>query len=390
MNEAHSRAKSWSTQGAQIRETTMNRRELIRAATVGAASATMATQTLAQGNVDNRNQRPEAGVTLRTITLEEHFASPGFVAGPGREFMERLRNMGARGTKIMGQLQDVGDGRIAEMDAAGIDMQVLSLNAPGVEQADVEEQVAIARESNDFLAEVVKKNPKRFAGFACLPIAAPDKAAEELDRRVRQQGFKGTLINGHTRGRYLDDKLFWPILERAEALDVPIYLHPTVPPKPVVDALYGGFSAPVSTVFASAGWGWHIETGVHLIRMILGGVFDRYPKLQVVIGHLGEAVPFMLPRLNRTLPVEMTKLARPLGAYLRENVHYTFAGFNFPATFQDLLLEVGVERIMFSVDHPYGSMAEARAFLDFIPVSAGDRERIAHGNAERLFKLTTG
>jgi len=324
---------------------------------------------------------------LRTITLEEHFASPGFLAGPGREFIERMRNTGPRGAKVMQQLQDVGDGRLAEMDAAGIEMQVLSLNAPGVEQADVEEQVAIARESNDFLADAVKKNPKRFAAFACLPVAAPDQAADELDRRVKQQGFKGTLINGHTRGRYLDDKYFSPILERAEALNVPIYLHPTVPAKPVVDVLYGGFSPTVSAVFAAAGWGWHIETGVHLIRMILGGVFDRYPKLQVVVGHLGEAVPFMLPRMNRNFPPEMTKLARPFAAYLRENMHYTFGGFNFPATFLDLFLEVGVDRIMFSVDHPYGSMVEARTFLDQLPISPADRERIAHGNAERLLNL---
>jgi uncharacterized protein len=244
-----------------------------------------------------------------------------------------------------------------------------------------------AREANDFLADIVRNNPKRFAGFAALPVAAPDQAAEELDRRVRQQGFKGTMINGHTRGRYLDDKFFSPILERAEALNVPIYLHPTVPPKAVADVLYGGFSPAVSGVFAASGWGWHIETAVHLIRMILGGVFDRHPKLQVVVGHLGEGLPFMLPRLNRNMPPQLTKLDRPLGAYLRENVHYTFAGFNFPATFLDLLLEVGVDRIMFSVDHPYGSMAEARTFLDHIPVSASDRERIAHGNAERLFNL---
>jgi predicted TIM-barrel fold metal-dependent hydrolase len=327
------------------------------------------------------------GTNLRTITLEEHFTSPGFLTGPGREFMERIRNAGPRGATIMQQLADVGDGRIAEMDAAGIDMQVLSLNAPGVEQADVEEQVAIARESNDFLADAVKKNPKRFAAFASLPVAAPEQAAEELDRRVKQQGFKGTLINGHSRGRYLDDKFFSPILERAEALNVPIYLHPTIPPKPVVDALYGGFSPTVSAVFAAAGWGWHIETGVHLIRMILGGVFDRHPKLQVVVGHLGEAVPFMLPRMNRNFPPEMTKLARPFAAYVRENVHYTFGGFNFPTTFLDLFLEVGVDRIMFSVDHPYGSMVEAHAFLDHLPVSPADRERIAHGNAERLFNL---
>ena len=324
---------------------------------------------------------------MRTITLEEHFVSPGFLAGPGKEFTERLRNSGPRGAKICDQLQDIGDMRIAEMDAAGIDMQALSLNSPGVEQAEATEQIASARESNDFLAEAVKKHPQRFAAFAALPIAAPEQAAEELERRVRQQGFKGTLINGHTRGRYLDDKFFWPILERAEALNIPIYLHPTVPPKAVVEASFGGFSPPVTAMFAAAGWGWHIETSVHLIRMILGGVFDRYPKLQVVIGHLGEGIPFMLPRLQKNFPMELTKLARPLGAYLRENVHYTFGGFNFPATFLDLLLEVGVERIMFSVDHPYGSMAEARAFLQQLPVSEADRERIAHGNAEMLFGL---
>jgi len=327
------------------------------------------------------------GAAMRTITLEEHFVSPGFLAGPGKDFSEQLRNRGPRGARIYEQLQDIGDKRIAEMDAAGIDMQVLSLNAPGVEQAEAADQLSIAVESNDFLAEAVKKNPRRFAAFAALATAVPDKAAEELDRRVRQQGFKGTLINGHTRGRYLDDKFFSPILERAEALNVPIYLHPTVPPKAVVEASFGGFSPSVTAMFAGAGWGWHIETAVHLIRMILGGVFDRHPRLQVVIGHLGEGIPFMLPRLDKNLPKEVTKLDRPLGAYLRENVHYTFGGFNFPATFLNLLLEVGVGRIMFSVDHPYGSMAEARAFLQHLPVSEADRERIAYGNAEKLLGL---
>jgi predicted TIM-barrel fold metal-dependent hydrolase len=273
------------------------------------------------------------------------------------------------------------------MDAAGIDMQVLSLNSPGVEQAEAAEQISIARESNDFLAEAVKKHPTRFAGLAALAIAAPDQAADELEHRVRQQGFKGTLINGHTRGRYLDDKFFSPILERAEALNVPIYLHPTVPPKAVVEASFGGFAPPVTAMFAGAGWGWHIETAVHLIRMILGGVFDRHPKLQIVIGHLGEGIPFMLPRLRKNFPMELTKLARPLDAYLRENVHYTFGGFNFPATFLNLQQEAGVGRIMFSVDYPYGSMAEARAFLDQLPISSADKERIAHGNAEQLFQL---
>ncbi len=324
---------------------------------------------------------------MRTITLEEHCCSPGFVAGPGRDHMNQLRARGGQLAETFAKLQDIGDKRIAEMDAAGIDMQVLSLSTPGVEQSDVEEQVAIAREANDWLAAGVKKNPSRFAAFAALPVAAPEKAAEELDYRVKQQGFKGTLINGHTRGRYLDDAFFWPILARAEALDVPIYLHPTTPPKAVVDTYYSGFSPAVSSMFAIGGWGWHIETSVHVLRMILGGVFDRYPKLQIVIGHMGEGLPFFLQRLDDMMPKEVTKLARPIAAYLRENIHYTFGGFNYTATFLDLLLEVGVSRIMFSADYPYRSMTAARTFLQQIPVSDADRERIAYGNAESLFRL---
>jgi len=327
---------------------------------------------------------------MKTITLEEHFVSPGFIGGPGQEFTRQIRQRGLRGERIVEQLQEIGAQRIAEMDAASIDMQVLSLNAPGIEQAEATEQLAISAESNDFVAEAVVKNPTRFAAFAALPTATPDKAAKELERRVRQQGFKGALINGHTRGRYLDDQFFWPILECAEALNVPIYLHPTMPPKAVVDASFGGFSPSVTAVFSTSGWGWHIETAIHLLRMILGGVFDRYPHLEIIIGHMGEGIPFMLPRLNANLPAELTKLDRPLSGYLRENVFYTFGGFNYPATFLNLLHQVGVERIMFSVDYPYGSMTEAREFLQHLPLSEADRESIAHGNAEKLFGLQNG
>lgn len=324
---------------------------------------------------------------MRTIAVEEHFVTPSFVAGPGKGFLDRFRSSGPRGALIAERLSEMGDKRVAEMDAAGIDMQVLSLNSPGVEQADADEAIACARDANDFLADAIKRHPTRFAGFASLAIQAPQEAAKEFERCVRQLGFKGTNINGHTRGRYLDDPFFSPILECAEALGVPIYLHPTVPPKAVADALYGGFSATVTGVFASSGWGWHIETAVHLLRMILGGVFDRHSKLQVVIGHMGEAIPFMLPRLNKTLSPQVTTLARPIADYLRQNVHYTFGGFNFAPTFLNLLLEIGVERIMFSVDYPYGSMEEAKGFLQHLPVSEVDRERIAHGNAERLLGL---
>jgi predicted TIM-barrel fold metal-dependent hydrolase len=324
---------------------------------------------------------------MRTIAVEEHFVTPAFVEGPGKGFLDRFRNSGPRGARIAEQLFELGDKRVAEMDAAGIDMQVLSLNSPGVEQLEPAEAIACARDANDFLAAAIKRHPTRFAGFASLPIQAPDEAAKEFERCVRQLGFKGTNINGHTRGRYLDDPFFSPILARADALRVPIYLHPTVPYKPVADALYGGFSPTVTGILASSAWGWHIETAVHILRMILGGVFDRHPRLQVVIGHMGEAIPFMLPRMNRNLSPQVTKLARPFADYLRQNVHYTFGGFNFAPTFLNLLLEIGVERIMLSVDYPYGSMEEARSFLQHVPVSEADRERIAHGNAERLFGL---
>jgi uncharacterized protein len=323
---------------------------------------------------------------MRTITLEEHYAMPGFFDGPGRELKHRAETVGGRYANLIERLCDIGAKRLTEMDAAGIDMQVLSLTAPGVEQLEAAEAIPLAREANDYLADAVKKNPARFAGLATVPTSAPDKAAAELETRVRA-GFKGAVINGHNRGRYLDDKAYAPILECAQALNVPIYVHPTPPPKPVLDTYYGGFAPMLTEMLAGGAWGWHIETAVHVIRMISGGVFDRFPRLQVVIGHMGEGLPFMFQRFD-IMPSAVTKLKRSYKEYLRENVHYTFSGFNFPPAFLDLFLELGgVDRVMFSADHPYQSMKAARAFLEQIPVSAADKERIAHGNAEKLFGL---
>src|SRR5271154_2681801 len=200
---------------------------------------------------ENRDGK-ESSNDMRTITLEEHFVSPGFLDGPGKELKERALKFGDRAARLFEQLSDIGDKRIAEMDAAGIDMQVLSLTSPGVGQLEAAPAIAMAREANDFLADAITRNPTRFAGFAALPTAAPDKAAEELERMVREHGFKGAVINGHNRGRYLDDKFFWPILERAEMLNAPIYLHPTPPPQAVIDVSYGGF-APIVTDRVGAG-----------------------------------------------------------------------------------------------------------------------------------------
>src|SRR5271169_5483056 len=197
---------------------------------------------------------------MRTITLEEHFATPEFLDGPARFVKDRAEKVGGRYAQVMDRLCDLGTKRLGEMDAAGIDMQVLSLSAPGVEQMEPADAIAMARDTNDYLADAVKKHPTRFAGLAAVPTGAPNQAVAELERRVRHEGFKGLVINGHNRGRYLDDRFYWPILECAEALDVPIYLHPTPPPKAVTDAYYGGFSPEVTFLLSGPGWGWHIET----------------------------------------------------------------------------------------------------------------------------------
>lgn len=320
---------------------------------------------------------------IRIIALEEHFATPTFLEGPGVRIRERARTL-----QLMDQLCDLGDRRIADMDAAGIDLQVLSLTTPGVDQLDPAEAIKLAQNTNDLLADAVRRHPNRFAGFAALPSSAPNAAADELERMVDEHSFKGALIDGHIRGRYLDDEFFWPILERAESLKVPLYLHPTIPPQPVIQAYYAGnYTAEVTDLFAASAWGWHIETAIHVLRLILSGAFDRYPGLQLIIGHLGEALPFMQARIDRQLTMEVTKLHRPISAYLRENLHYTVSGFNFVPTFLDLLLEVGVNRIMFSADYPFGSMSEAHSFLDQLPVSPADKEKIAHVNAELLLGL---
>jgi len=340
--------------------------------------------------MENKKMKTEVrfgnGTTMRTITLEEHYATAAFIEGPGHHFIGQAQAGGH--PELIDQLCDLGDHRIAEMDVAGIDVQVLSLTAPGGQQLDATEAVPLARDANDRLADAVRRHPSRFAGFATLPTVAPEIAADELERMVREHGFKGAVINGHTRGRYLDDEFFWPILERAEALQVPIYLHPTPPPQPVIEASYiGNFEPEVTGRLSTAAWGWHIETATHVLRLILSGAFDQYPRLQLIIGHLGEALPFMLPRIDRQLPMAVTKLQRPISAYLRENVYYTISGFNFTPTFLDLFSEVGAQRIIFSADYPYGSMSEARQFLEQLPVSPADKERIAHGNAELLLRL---
>jgi predicted TIM-barrel fold metal-dependent hydrolase len=226
----------------------------------------------------------------RVIALEEAFLHPRVWELFPPSYQKQY-NM------VKGSLTDIGPERIRRMDAAGIDMQVLSHVQPGVQMLkDPKLSIEVCREVNDWLGEVVRKYPARFAGFAMLPTQSPVDAADELERTVTQLGFSGALINGHTNGRYLDDESFSVVLERAQALDVPIYIHPTDPPQVITDTYYHGYDTPMVT-----GWGWPVETGTHLLRMMCGGVFDRYPRLRIVVGHMGELIPYCLTRLNVSL-----------------------------------------------------------------------------------------
>ncbi len=325
---------------------------------------------------------------MKVIALEEHCASPAFLAGPGRMLVEEAKAVGSA-TEALEALCDVGEKRIAAMDAAGIDMQVMSLTWPGVEHLGPVEAVVVAKDANDYMASATRKFPDRLSAFAALPMGDPAAAAAELDRCVNDLGFRGALINGHINGRYLDDPCFSLVLQRAEDLGVPIYIHPTKSPQPILDTWFGGLPLGIKQIVTAGAWGWHIETAAHVVRLMAAGVFDRYPKLQIIVGHLGESLSFMLLRkkLDASMTRERTGLERTFGAYLRENVSYTFSGFDMTPAFLNLFLEVGAERIMFSSDYPFSSPHKARQFLDRLPVSANDRERIGGANAAKLLRI---
>ena len=326
------------------------------------------------------------------IAVEEHFAVPGINnATRNSDWALRTRGLGERdlrrGSAVLAQLSDLDEDRLAAMDAASIDVQVLSHTQPGVETLETRDAVPLARQANDQLAAAIARHPDRFAGFAALPTPAPDAAAAELERAVTKLGLKGALINGRTSGRFLDDPFFWPIFECAEQLGVPIYLHPAAPTEAVWKASYEGLPPAVGHWLSVAGWGWHIETGLHALRLIVAGVFERYPKLQVIIGHMGEAIPFMLERTNLTLSKTVTGLDRDVKEYFTENFHVTTSGFFSYPPLICLLLVIGADRVLFAVDYPYSSNKEGRAFLEGAPVSPADREKIAHTNAERLLGI---
>jgi predicted TIM-barrel fold metal-dependent hydrolase len=319
---------------------------------------------------------------MRTITLEEHFVTDSFLKATNA-----YQNTAQEYKKLQAQLLDLGAGRIAAMDEAGVDLQVLSLAALGLDTLDAATATPLARDINDELATAVKAHPDRLAGFANLAMKDPSSAAKEFERCIRTLGFKGVLINGTAGGEFLDEPKFLPVLEAAQALGVPIYLHPAPPPKAVKDIYFSGLPGESGQLLSLAGWGWHAETALHSLRLILAGVFARLPKLQIIIGHMGEGIPYALARSNQILGGVAKHLPRSVAEYFHENFHVTTSGYFTLPPFQCALEVVGIDRLMYSVDYPFSSNIQGQKFLESLKLSPADMEKFTHGNAEQVLGL---
>jgi predicted TIM-barrel fold metal-dependent hydrolase len=316
------------------------------------------------------------------IALEEHFV-----------FSETLdASYGAPGSpQFQLQLEEIDVGRIAEMDRGGVELCILSLVGPGIQAIpDVTKAIAIARHANDHLAEHIAKHPKRFKGFAALPLQDPQAAAKELTRCVKELGFCGTLVNGFSQVGETDSAAFYDLpqyrafWETVQVLDVPFYLHPR---SPLAKHQYAYEGHPWLT---GSVWGFTAETSIHALRLMGSGLFDEYPKLKVILGHLGEGLPCSIwridNRISRTL-ASRPKAKLPIGQYLRENFYITTSGNFRTQTLTEVTLEVGADRILYSVDYPFEDMALAATWFDHAAISDADRSKIASGNARQLFRL---
>jgi 2,3-dihydroxybenzoate decarboxylase len=336
------------------------------------------------------------------IATEEAWAPPELIKLFRRELAEKtiddpgfhslwgfFAGTSERGQLLVDRIQDLGERRLADMDAAGIDKALVSVTCPGVQLFDAATGTALASSFNDQLAEAVRKHSTRFAGLAAIAPQNPKRAAQELERAVGRLGLKGAIVNSHTHGEYLDDPKFWDIFAAAEALGVPIYLHPMTPSKAMIEPF-------LARGLDGAVFGFAIETGLHALRLVVAGVFDRFPRLQIVLGHLGEGLPFWLTRLDfmhsiivRTnrYGAAAPKLAKPLSAYLRENFHYTTSGMGWTPVIMFVHQVIGIDRLLYAMDYPYQYVPEEVIEQDNLPLSAADKRQFFQTNAERLFAL---
>jgi predicted TIM-barrel fold metal-dependent hydrolase len=325
---------------------------------------------------------------MRIVALEEHFTAPALLRRIDPDAIARHGFPPGFGAQLEKPLADLGDLRLREMDEAGITVHVLSASHAGADLLDGAEGVAFARDINDLLAKAIANHPDRFGGFAQLPMRSPQAAADELERTVRDLGFCGALINGVTEGRFLDDPRFDPILARAERLDVPIYVHPNLPPQSVREAYYSGLPGLSGFRLATAAWGWHSEVAIHVLRLVLSGTLDRHPKLRLIIGHMGEGLAAMMVRSDRTLADYVGHLTRSVAQTILDQVSVTTSGLFTQPPLDVALAVFGIDRVMFSIDYPYSSNRTGRNFLDTLKLPAADLEKFAHGNADRLLKLS--
>ena len=328
---------------------------------------------------------------MQIVGLEEHLVIPELLAAWSRlPGMQQAPGAGFGDDPLAQRLRDFGNRRLADMDAQGVDMQVLSLTTPGVQNLAPADAVTVAREANDALAEIVNRNPARFQAFAAIPTPEPDSAGEELERAITQLGIKGAMLYGRTGTTNADDRRFDGFYATAARLHSPIYLHPQTPVAPIREAYYSGYGDEIDAMFANFGIGWYYETGIQLLRMIFSGVFDRHPDLQVIVGHWGELVLFYLEH-TAVMQAMGLRLDRPLADYFRQNVWVTSSGLYSERYLRWSAEVVGIDRIMFSADYPFRdtSGGTARAFLENAPLTEAQKAAIGSGNWERLLGQLT-
>jgi 5-carboxyvanillate decarboxylase len=370
----------------------LDRRTFI--ASAGALSGAAATG-LADAQTSKRTPQTSAPKNMRRIATEEAFATPEQVeamTGLGRSSWDALDFVLWRSltdakspSPLRARLLDVDNERIRVMDELGVSMMVLSLTAPGVQMFDTETAVSIAARANDRLAETVQRHPGRYAGLGAFAPQDPKRAAKEMERAIQQLKLNGFIVNSHTNGEYLDDPKYWPILEAAEALGAPIYIHPRCPPDDMARP-FRDYRLESST------WGFQAETGLHGVRLLVSGVLDRFPKLKIVLGHMGEGIPYWLWRIDYTYnafrrPEQRMQLT-PSETFKR-NFAITTSGVNSHAVLEYVIKVLGIDNVMWAIDYPYQAAPGSVEFMNTAPVSNADKEKLFHGNAERIFRIAT-